>query len=275
MISENWKQLANDFTIEYVFVGMVNGNRNIMTVRNRKQNQLYYCISGEREYYTEDDRHLMNMRQGDLMLMPVGSSYKTRVLCREGSVGCGILFNLYDNERNEIVLGNMPERIIRDKNNVLLKQFEAMNKMMMAGGYSMLQLKARLYDMLYLLVSSLVNEQSDKDMQSIQPAVQYMETHLQSNVTIEELAQICGLSRSTFCRRFQQFCHASPIAWHLNNRMQKSRELLMSGMYSVEQVADIMGFCDTCYFSRLFHKLTGTYARDYRRREEYTENTEN
>ena len=76
---------------------------------------------------------------------------------------------------------------------------------------------------------------------------------------------MCFVSRSTFQRRFRTYYHTSPAEWHTRLRIEKSAELLQSGLYTVEQVAELMGFCDTPYFCRTFRKITGEYAGDIRK----------
>ena len=265
MFNENWRKLKEEFIITHVFVGDVHGpSRSVYTQLNRSENQLYCCRSGTRDYYRLDGKMLLSVKPGDILIMPTGSSYETRVTSEEDADGWGILFNLYDRSGKEIILGNAPEILLRDNNDFFADQFREMRTLMLNGGFSMMQIKARLYDLLYLFVSQNMREEAEHRSGSVLPAVHYMENHLRENCTVEQLAQLCYMSRSTFHRRFQAEYRCSPIAWHLKTRILKSRELLASGMYTVERVAEIMGFCDTCYFSRMFYKYTGHHARDYR-----------
>ena len=75
---------------------------------------------------------------------------------------------------------------------------------------------------------------------------------------------MCFMSKSTFHRRFLKEVGLPPNTYHLNMRIEKSRKLLKSGLYTVEEVAELMGFCDTGYFSRVFFKRTGQHAGNFR-----------
>ena len=267
MAGEGWKTLSRDFVVENVFVGevRVNGGGAFRQVK-RKENQLFLCLGNTLDYVDLNGNNFLTIHAGDILIMPTGSSYEARSNNTEGTVGYGILFNLMDKKRNEIILGTKPEIIFKDKNDYFTEKFAEMRQLMLKGGFSMMQIKARLYELLYLFANRQIQEQADGQIKSILPAIQYMENHLQDNCSIEMLARMCFMSRSTFHRRFFAEFHTSPIAWHLRARIQKSRELLASGMYSVEMVAETMGFCDTCYFSRMFYKYTGRHARDYRKK---------
>ncbi len=269
MFNENWQKLKEEFIVTHVFVGDVQGQAgSVYTQLNRTENQLYCSRSGTRDYYSLQGDLLLSAAPGDILIMPTGSSYETPVTGTENAEGWGILFNLYDRSGNEIILANEPEILLRDKNHFFADRFREMRTLMLSGGFSLMQIKARLYDLLYLFVAEKMREETDMQIRSVLPAVHYMENHLRENCTVDQLAQLCFMSRSTFHRRFQEEYHASPIAWHLNMRIQKSRELLASGMYTVERVAETMGFCDACYFSRMFYKFTGSHARDCRQRQD-------
>jgi YesN/AraC family two-component response regulator len=54
--------------------------------------------------------------------------------------------------------------------------------------------------------------------------------------------------------------------WDYLNRLrvQKSKELLKQTQWSVTQIATMVGYNDSAYFSRVFHKITGQSPVDFR-----------
>ena len=58
---------------------------------------------------------------------------------------------------------------------------------------------------------------------------------------------------SEFCRTFGKPLHR----YLLELRITKAIGLLETGQYSVESVAEAVGFSDANYFSRYFKKITG------------------
>lgn len=234
------------------------------TVIARPSNQLFCNLEGVREYCDEAGCKLMTVYPGDVLLMPTGSSYVTAPCSPEGNRGLAVLFNLRDAQGQEIILDQQVRLVARDENGYYAQTVRRLLNYMLQGGFASLKAKELLYDILYTLATDQSLMQSSPRRKSLAPAIRCMEDNLQASLSIDMLAEMCFMSKSTFHRRFLAEYHISPTVYHLNMRMQKSRELLLSSLYSVEQVAEIMGFCDTGYFSRMFRKITGLYAGECR-----------
>lgn len=84
---------------------------------------------------------------------------------------------------------------------------------------------------------------------------------LQRNYTtpyrVEELAEIAGLSESRFRVLFKRFTGFSAVQYQNRIRINRARGLLLSGEHTVTRVAELTGFRDVYYFSRLFKQITG------------------
>ena len=48
-------------------------------------------------------------------------------------------------------------------------------------------------------------------------------------------------------------------------RVRKAEELLLDEECGVSEIADLLGFENACYFSRIFKKTTGLSPMDYRK----------
>lgn len=232
---------------------------------SRDSNQLFCMISGTRDYFDTNGQKLYTVTAGDVLFMPVGSSYRTIVTSPEGNVGIGILFSIFDRKRTELILDDSVRLVARDENQYYSKTMYKLLDYVLQGGFANLKAKELLYNLLYSLSTDQTLMQENPRLKSIMPAIRYMEDNLQATLSIDMLAEMCFMSKSTFHRRFLSEFSVSPTVYHLKMRLQKSQNLLESGMYSVEQVADLMGFCDTGYFSRMFKKYTGEYAGECRR----------
>jgi two-component system response regulator YesN len=46
-------------------------------------------------------------------------------------------------------------------------------------------------------------------------------------------------------------------------KMMEAKSLLLSGKYKVYEVSEFVGYEDTSYFIRTFHKVTGLTPKDY------------
>ena len=79
-----------------------------------------------------------------------------------------------------------------------------------------------------------------------------MENHLQSDLSIEELASLAGLSISTFKREFQKQFHDTPANYLKDKRLEETKKLLLKTDLSVSEICYRVGFKDIAHFSRSF-----------------------
>jgi AraC-like DNA-binding protein len=96
-------------------------------------------------------------------------------------------------------------------------------------------------------------------------AVRRMHENLYTTVTLEELAEAAGLSKSHFTRLFGERMGMAPIDYFIRLKMQRACQYLDTTDWPLKQVAAHMGYPDAAYFSRVFSKVMEMTARDYRR----------
>ena len=78
-----------------------------------------------------------------------------------------------------------------------------------------------------------------------------------------DIAKACSVSVSTLQRTFK-YSYGKTVSKYKNDiRMAKAKRLLLSGMYSVEETAEILNFCDSAYFSRCFKKYMGLSPKKF------------
>ena len=264
MIADRILELTGDVSVFNIATENVIGTQGeVFSACRRDNNVLYYMTDGARDYLN-NGRKFLSIAPRSLMLLPFNSSYQTVSTGERGSVGLSIDFNLQNAAGEEIILDTLPQALLKDEDGYYIQKMQQIRKCILLGGLAQLKAKALLYDLLYTLATDQLRDRKSRESPSIQPAVRYMRTHLQTNCSIDQLAEMCFLSRSTFYRRFQEEYHTTPLLWHQQKRMEKCREMLLSGKYTVEEVASRMGFCDTGYFSRTFFRLTGMHAGDCR-----------
>ncbi|MEN1990691.1 AraC family transcriptional regulator [Paenibacillus hubeiensis] len=93
------------------------------------------------------------------------------------------------------------------------------------------------------------NRESGRIMNAAQEFIhrQYMEP-----LTLEGLAARFGMRSKYFSHRFQQYSGMGPMRYLSKYRLNRARELLEVGNYSVKEVAAKVGYADPYYFSRVF-----------------------
>ena len=76
----------------------------------------------------------------------------------------------------------------------------------------------------------------------INQMMDYLRQNLNQTHSVDALAQRAAMSRRTFTRHFSKATGMTFVEWLINERLQRTRELLESTTLSVESIADLVGF---------------------------------
>lgn len=93
----------------------------------------------------------------------------------------------------------------------------------------------------------------------------YLESHLTEVVSIDELTELAGMSKSTLLRAFHAVCGQPPIRYHQIKRIEKACWYIQHGRNSMTELAELLGYNDSNYFSRQFRQIMGCSPREYRK----------
>ncbi len=94
---------------------------------------------------------------------------------------------------------------------------------------------------------------------------QVMEKNYCYNLNLENFAELCHCSLSTFKREFQQIFNETPGRWLMKRKIQHAANLLSSSSLNVSQIAYESGFEDLSHFSRAFKKELGSSPSEYKK----------
>lgn len=83
--------------------------------------------------------------------------------------------------------------------------------------------------------------------------------------TVEQLADIAGMSRSKFCLRFRELVGESPMSYLTAHRMYLAADRLAGAGARVSDVADAVGYASEKAFTRAFRRCYGLPPREYLR----------
>ncbi|MFI0430968.1 helix-turn-helix domain-containing protein [Mariniflexile sp. HMF6888] len=92
-----------------------------------------------------------------------------------------------------------------------------------------------------------------------------VESHLYSNLSLDQMAFLAGQSLSTFKRGFKKHFDDTPANYIRNKRMKKAANLLIHSSLTVSEISFQIGYEDSSYFSRLFHQKFNMLPSDYRK----------
>lgn len=92
--------------------------------------------------------------------------------------------------------------------------------------------------------------------EEIEMAVSYFNENYNTKISVAQYAESLHISTNWFIRNFKQHMKISPAQYLLSLRMVNAQSLLENTDYSVGEVAEIVGYDNQLYFSRVFKKST-------------------
>lgn len=118
------------------------------------------------------------------------------------------------------------------------------------------------------LIRSLFGETLDmravSDDYSLARAQHYIEQHYMENVTVEKLANLGYMSKTTFNRHFKSEIGITPIEYLIEVRIKMAKLMLKRKDNKLTDVAMRCGFGSSAYFSSCFLKYVGITPSEYR-----------
>lgn len=227
----------------------------------REDHLLYYHLRGTR-VYVWDGMERVRPRPGDILLLPMNSRYTTFVEGEQGADGFFIRFVLQEEHGRCVGLLGGPQWLLWDEEECLLPAFRQIADLSM-GSVRHMAAKACLGKLLEE-ITRLRACGSHGDW--LHGTMARMRENLREPIPLAELALGCGMSERTFSRRFREETGLSPVAYHRGLRIDKAMELLKSGLYTLEMVAEMQGFTDAAHLSRCIRKKTGMAAGSLRKK---------
>lgn len=158
---------------------------------------------------------------------------------------------------------------------------ESMNASQLVGLDNLLELLLdavdRLeFDQLRSLFGQLLDEyfgpaetaaQSDTIRGTVRRVREYIDAHYDEPLSLSALAQRFHVDDSYLSRMFKQQVGCNLMLYLAGTRMAQAKRLLLQKEMSITDVAQMVGYDDYAYFSRVFKRMEGKSPRAYREEE--------
>ena len=96
-----------------------------------------------------------------------------------------------------------------------------------------------------------------RDLERLQPALDYIEQNYAERISVVQLAQLLCLSPDRLGHLFRDGVGQAPLQYINEIRLRKAMNLLKTKEYTVTEVAQAVGFFDYNHFGRLFRRRYG------------------
>ena len=123
---------------------------------------------------------------------------------------------------------------------------------------------------LYDFIDNYVKEGINGESPAIRIAKRFIADNYQKNISLNSIAEIVHLNPVYFSILFKREEGVNFLDYLTQYRLDMAKELLKDVKYNVNQVANMTGFRDARYFSKIFKKSVGITPTEYRNRNIYS-----
>ena len=116
-------------------------------------------------------------------------------------------------------------------------------------------------------INSMDDDKNESTGNAVEKAAQYIDTHLEEELSVRALAGMVFLSADHLTRSFKKQYGMTVSDYILAKRMELARDLLKMSDMSVTMVAGKVGFSSYSHFTEQFKKIFGMTPRKYQREE--------
>ena len=109
------------------------------------------------------------------------------------------------------------------------------------------------------------NNQNYSTSLKVEKIIAYMRCNVDTRVTIADLSKLVQLSPAYLSGIFKETTGYSVIKFFNKIKIDKAKELIIEGDKKVKEVAQMLGFTDEFYFSRIFKKIEGISPLEFYR----------
>ncbi len=270
-----------------MIVKYVQQERNGIQSHHLTRHCIGYLVRGRKYIYYGDVRHVVN--QGDVFYLGVGNHY-TEDLPEAGRNFEQITF-YYSSEQLSRILNqlNMNYRLdihrdhscpqCEDQSHVIVPAWNTLRNFF---GSINQYLKDDMFDqndtaemiktteLMYLILFQPGTCLKNKILSNIDLTKENFEQivmeHIFRDISVEDLAQKCHRSLTSFKKEFCRHFHEPPHKWFIRQRLMHARLLLISTYKSISEIGSESAFPNTSHFIKLFKKEYGLTPAQYRHR---------
>lgn len=115
----------------------------------------------------------------------------------------------------------------------------------------------------FLCGKVLMTGQDSKKL-AIETVICYVKEHYSEKITLKDVAGLVYLNTSYFCKIFKEEMGESFVSYLIRYRMKKASEYLEDFSLMIYEVAELVGYNDMQYFTKLYKKMNGISPKEYR-----------
>lgn len=251
-----------------------------------KEIEFLYCINGTMEYQVNETTYLLHPREA--VFVNANSLHAGRLGKEKDCTWFAVVFDpvlVYGHE-NSIIYQRYIGPIVNKKeigslflndektaHSAILEKLLAVHKLYqekeelyeMRIQNELLAVWMLLYEELKEKISQAKNGKGPQ-IERLKVILQYIHDHYTAEITLEDIAKACGISKGECCKLFKAELKQTIFEYILRYRIEKSIPLLMKGEDTITQIAYQTGFSSSSYYAHIFKRITGKTPKQMRNR---------
>ncbi len=225
---------------------------------------LYVVIEGSFRCTLSDKTE--TVKKNELYFIPPNKTVKRKVI--EPLRTYHISFNLNTNSplENMFPIGLFhPSNVQRLNENIQiltsLSKSPLTTRRVIRNNYILDIIYSAVYEMFSQKNRSLFEEHN-----SIGNLIEYMNNNYMNPITMQDIADKFNLSPSGLIYKFKKELGILPLQYLTNIRIKEAKKLLSTSLLNLADIAEMTGFENQYYFSRVFKQQTGIPPSEYRKK---------
>lgn len=106
----------------------------------------------------------------------------------------------------------------------------------------------------------------DQQQELVEAMIDEINKNYSSLLSVEQMARKNGMSAAWLNKRFKQYTGFSPQQYITNTRLSHARQMLSESAHNISEIAQMCGYPDPLYFSRLFRSRFGCSPKEFRKK---------
>ena len=235
---------------------------NLESGRELNEYQLLYIAEGRGTFHSHTVP-TAQLREGDLFLLFPGEWHSYSPSPTTGWKSYWIGFkgrNMDDRVRAGFLTPTKPIYHVGFSDDIVHLYKEAYETALCEAAYSQQVLAGlvnHIIGVMYSLERNIELNRNQAHVDMVNRARLEIREHLESSLTIQQVAQDLGVSYSNFRKLFKEYTGISPATYQQDLRLQRAKELLSTTDMSVKEIAYRLNFESPDYFSAKFKAKMG------------------
>lgn len=232
--------------------------------------QLLYLTEGEGIFQSANQKPT-RIKEGDLFLLFPDEWHTYHPLPQKGWKSYWIGFkgrNVDDRVRAGFLSPTKPIYHVGFSSEIVHLYDEAFSKAKEEAAYSQQTLAGivnHLVGLMYSLERNIILNKDYNYADIMNRARLRIRESLESNLTIQKIAEELGIGYSNFRKLFKEYTGVAPAMYQQELRLQRAKEMLSTTNISIKEIAYRLNFDSPDYFSAKFKIKTGRKPSDFRR----------